>query len=132
MGVELKIDPRNNSGGYGHALPANRITIGRYGGFKFGNAAELQRRHIFEKVRIDGDQREIAIMRDEQNFRRIFVRIPVALDGKIAAVAYNVRVGHDAVAVDHEPSADAAAEHSSVPRSPIIGRNFGDGDTDET
>ena len=61
----------------------------------------------------------------------IFIWIAIALDCKIAAVAHDVRVGHDAIAVDHKTGANAAAEHSRVPRRAIIWRNFGGRDADQ-
>src|SRR5437763_15789556 len=71
-------------------------------------------------------------MRDEQYFGRIFIWIAVAFDREIAAVADHVRVGHDAIAFNDEAGADAAREHSRIPRRAIIWRNFGRGDAHQT
>src|SRR5207248_4262435 len=51
MGIELEINPRNDSGSYRHTLAPNRITIRRDGRFQLRDSAERQRNHIFEKLR---------------------------------------------------------------------------------
>ena len=79
----------------------------------------------------DRDQRQIAIVRDELHGGRIFVRIAIALDREIAAVADHVRVGHDAIAVDHKAGADAALNRSGVPRRPVIGFDRRRGDANQ-
>ena len=77
---------------------------------------------FLKKLRsVDCDEREIAIMRDEEDRGRIFVGIAVAFDGEIAAVADDVGIGHDAVAIDHESRADAATDRAGVPRRFVIG-----------
>ena len=63
-------------------------------------------------------------MRNEQNFGRILIRIAVALDREIATVADHMRVRHDAIAFNNEAGADAAPDHSCIPRRAIIRRNF--------
>ncbi len=59
-------------------------------------------------------------MRDEQNRGRIFIRIAIALYGKVAAVADHVRVGHDAIAVDNETGAHAPLNCARIPRRAVI------------
>ena len=70
-------------------------------------------------------------MRHEENGRRIFIRIAFALDREVAAVAHDVGVGHDALAVDDKPGADAALDRAGVPGRSIIGLHLGRGDADE-
>ena len=66
------------------------------------------------------EQREVAIVRDELHRRRIFVRIAFALDREVTAVADDVGVGQDPLAVDHEAGADAAADRAGVPGRAVI------------
>ncbi len=132
MRVELEVDARNNPGRDRHALAADRITIGRDGRFQFGNSAETQRHHVLEKLgRRDLDQREIAVVRDEQNRGRILVGIALALDREIAAVADDVRVGHDARSVDDEAGADPFLNCAGIPRRLVIRLDVGRGDANE-
>src|SRR5205085_11418995 len=101
--IKLEIDSRNDAGGDRHAFAPNRITVGRNRRFELGNASELQGQHIFVEIwAIDGDQRQIAIVGNKKHFGRILVWFAVAIERQIAAVAHHVRVGHDAVALDHE------------------------------
>ena len=107
----MKVDPRNNSGRHRHTLAADRITIGRDSRFERGNPAERQRRHVFEEIRrCHIDHREIAIVRHEADRGRIFVRIALAFDGEVTTVTHDVRVGHDAVAIDDKSGANAALD----------------------
>ena len=71
-------------------------------------------------------------MRDKQNRGGIFIRIAVAFDGEIAAVAHDVCIGHDAVAVDDEAGADAATDDARIPGRLVIGLDLGRGDADKT
>ena len=70
-------------------------------------------------------------MRDELHRGRIFVRIALALDREVAAVAHDVRVGHDAFAIDDKSGANAAPDRARVPRRAIIGLDFGRSDANE-
>ena len=129
VGIKLEIDARNDAGGDRHAFAANWITVGRDRRFELGNTAKLQRQHVLVEIwRIDGDEREIAIVRNKKHFGRIFVWIAIALDREIAAVAHHVRVRHDAIAFDHKTGADAASKHTGIPRRAIIRRHFGGSD----
>ncbi len=132
MGVQLEVDPRNDPGGDRHALAADRISIGRDGRFQFGNSAETERHHILEELgRRDLDQREIAIVRDEQNRGRILIGIALALDRKIAAVADDMGVGHDARSVDDEAGANPFLNRAGIPRRLVIRLDVGRGDANE-
>src|SRR5207244_3819324 len=44
----------------------------------------------------------------------------------------HVRIGHDAIALDHKAGADAAPKHARIPWSAIIRSNFGGGNTHQT
>ena len=71
-------------------------------------------------------------MRDEQNRGRIFIRIAIALDREVAAVAHHVRVRHDAVAVDDKAGADAPLDCARIPGRPVIRLDLRRGDADQT
>jgi hypothetical protein len=87
---------------------------------------------MFPKIRSGHlEEREIAIVRDELHRGWVLIRITLALDRKIAAVAHHVGAGEDALAVDYEPGADAAPDRARVPRRTIIGFHLGRGDPDE-
>ena len=65
-------------------------------------------------------------MRDERDARRILIRIAITLDGEVAAVADDVRVGHDAAALDQESRRRcrvAGCPHSMAPCSQAGGRS---------
>ena len=62
----------------------------------------------------------------------IFVRIALAFDGEVTAVADHMRIGHDAVAIDDESGANAALNRARIPRRAIIRLDFGRGDADKT
>ena len=132
MRVELEIDARDDAGRDRHAFAAKRKSVGRDDRFELRNAAELQRHHVLEKLRRrDRNEREIAIVRHELNRGRIFVRIAVAFDRQVAAVADHVGIGHDAIAIDDKTGADAARDDAGIPRRLIIRLNLGRGDADK-
>ena len=133
MRVELEIDARNDTGRDRHAFAAERIAVSRDRRFQLGNSTEGEGNHVLEEILVRHvDQRQVAIVRHEQNRRRIFIRIAVTLDGEVARIAHDVRVRHDAVAFDHETGADAALDAARIPRRPIIGFDFRRRDADET
>jgi hypothetical protein len=71
VGVELKIDARDDAGGHRHALAADRITVSGDSRLELRDSAERQRRHILQELRRgDFDEREIAVMRDEKDRSR--------------------------------------------------------------
>src|SRR5213078_2590445 len=74
---------------------------------------------------------EVAVVRHEKYRGGIFVRVALTLDGEIAAVANNVSVREDALAVDHEAGADATTDRAGIPRRAIIRLHFGRGDANE-
>ncbi len=133
VGVKIEIDPRHDAGGDRHPLAADRITVGRDRRFERGNPAELQRLHPFPEGRVRHlDEREIAIVRHEKHRRRILIRVPLALHREIARVADHVRVGQNALPVDHKPGADPAPDRPGIPRGPIIRFHLRGSDPDET
>ena len=133
MRVKLEVDARDDAGGNRHALTADWITVGRDRRFKFRNSAEFQRSHVLEKIRRRyGDERQIAIVRHELHRRPVFVRIAIALHREVAAVADHMRIGHDAVAFDHESRANASLNSTRIPRRSIIRLNFRRRDPDQT
>ena len=133
MRIELEIDARNDSRRHRHALAADWITVSRHGRFQLRDRAEIERRHLFEKIRRShGDDGEIAIVRDEFNRRLVFIRIAFALDREIATVAYDMRVRHDAIAIDDKAGADTALDRAGVPRRAIIRFNFRRRDANQT
>ncbi len=71
-------------------------------------------------------------MGNEKNVRRILIRIAVALDREIAAVADDVRIRHDALAIDHETGADAALNAAGIPRRFVVRLDFRRRDADQT
>src|SRR5581483_3048180 len=119
--VELKINPGHDPCGDRHALAPNRITICRDGRFQRRNPTELQRQHVFEKVRSgDGDYRQVAIVRYELYFGRILIGIAVAFDGEITAIGDHMRICHYAIAAYDKSGADSALKRPGVPRSFVI------------
>ena len=133
MGVELEIDARNDTGRDRHAFAAERITVSRDGRFQLGNSAEGEGNHVLEEILVRHiDQRQVAIVRHEQDRGGIFIRIAVTLDREIARIADDVRIRHDAVAFDDKTCPDAALDSARIPRRPIIGFDFRRRDADET
>ena len=132
MRVEIEVDARYDAGRDRHAFAADRVTISRDGRFERGDAAKAERLHALPKIRRRHlEEREIAVVRDKQHRRRIFIRIALALDREVAAVTHDVGVGQDALAIDHKPGTDAAPDRARVPGGAIIGLHLGRGDADE-
>src|SRR4030095_4987356 len=119
--VELEINPRNDPGGDRHPLASDWITVRRDGRFQPRNPAKLQWQHVLEKIRSrHSDHRQVAIIRNELYFGRIFIGIAVPLHSEVTAVGNNVCVRHDAIAAYDETGANAALEPSGVPRRFVI------------
>ncbi len=132
VGVELKVDARDDAGRDGHALAADRITVGRDGRFQLGNSAQGQGGHVLRKIgRRHFDQSQIAIVRHKQDAGRIFLRVALSFDREVTAVTHDVGIGHDAVAGDDEPRADSPLNPARIPRRLVVRIHPRSGDADE-
>ena len=58
--------------------------------------------------------------------------IAFAIDRKIATIADDMRVRHDAIAVDDKPRTDAALNRARVPRRAVIRFHVRGADADQT
>src|SRR5689334_4715687 len=71
-------------------------------------------------------------MRDKHNARGVLVRIALTLDREIPRVADDMRIRHDARAVDDKTGADAATDRTRIPGGAVIRFNLGGGNANET
>src|SRR4029077_10081124 len=101
--ISLKIDSRDYAAGHGEPVSPDRIAINRDGALDCGDASEMQSSRIREIIRIvDGEQREITVVRNVRNSCWIGFGISLLGDGQEARIADDMRVGHDAVTCDDE------------------------------
>ena len=70
-------------------------------------------------------------MCDEEDPGRILVWIALTLHREVAAVAHDVRVGHDTRSVDDEAGANPFLNSAGIPRRLVIRLDVGRGDADE-
>ena len=70
-------------------------------------------------------------MRNELHRSRIFIRIAVALDRQIAAIADDVCIRHDRAALDGESRSRRALHGAGVPRRLVVRLDIGRGDADD-
>ena len=115
--VILQLDARHHAPGVGDLLAAGRVTVGHYRGTDLGQIPEFERLKAVEKTLVlDFEQGEIAVVRDEFDMREIRPRVLVAMHQDLFAPAHDVRVGHDAPALDDESRTAAAANRLEPPR----------------
>src|ERR1044071_4772619 len=121
MCVELEINARHDPGGDRHPLASDWITVCRNSRFKRRDLAKLQWQHVFEKIGSrHSDHCQIAIIRYELYFRRIFIGIAVALHSDITTIRNYVRVCHDPITAYDETGPNTALERSCIPRGFVI------------
>ena len=117
----LKINPRYNTARHRQPIAADGISIHRNRGFNFGNTTEAERLGAFEKLGIiDGQQRQIAIMRDMKHPRRIGLGIPFLADCQKAGITDHMGVRHDAFPRYNKSRAYAGCHLAGTPGRFVI------------
>jgi len=122
MRVCLEINTGNNPARHRQALPTDRVSINGNRGLDRWDVTQLQGRCSVEKLGfVNGEHREIAVVRNIKNLRRIGLRITFFIDRKKTHIADHMGIGEDSVALNNKPRAHSGRDVAGAPRRFVIG-----------
>ena len=75
---------------------------------------------------------EVGLVQKRFSFKKLPADNPIAFHGEVTAVADHMRVGHDAVALDHKARANAPLNSARIPGRPVIRFDLRRRDADQT
>ena len=120
--VGLQLDAGDDAQGDGEFLAADGEA--HHGDLRLRrrSLAKLERHDVRkERLVIDLQQRQVAAVVHRQHTRVVAVVAGLLLDGDVGGVGHVVRVGQDAVAVNHHSGADAGVLHLVLPGNEVVG-----------
>ena len=122
MRVSLEINTGNNPARYGQTLPADRVSVNRNARLDRRDIAQLQGCCSIKKLRfVNGEQREIAVMRYIKHLRRVGLRVAFFIDRKKTHIADHVGICEDSVAWNNKARAHTGRNVTGTPRRSVIG-----------
>ena len=115
--VILQLNARHHPARVGDLFAARRIAVRHHRRTNLGQIAEFERlKSAKETLILHFEQREVTVVRDEFDAREVRPRVLVAVHEDLLGPAHDVRVGHDALALDDEARTAAAADRVKPPR----------------
>ena len=123
MAVRPEVDARDNAACHRDAIPTDGIADGDHFCVKLRDTAEIERLELVKMLAVFCfNDRQVTIMRDVDDLRRMRLRIVRGADQNARGVADNMRIRQKAILADEEARAATAAGLPRIPRFAVIGK----------